>query len=397
MASKNGLEPVRAAAQEVIDRHVARGYASGIAALVANRDECHGLTAGSKAFGTADPVRRDSLFRIASMTKPITAVAALLLVEDGKLRLDEPVDRLLPELAERRVLRAVDGPLDDTVPAARPITVEDLLTFRLGLGIVMLPPDTLPFQRAVAALELIGFGPPDPAAPLDFDEWLRRLGTLPLMAQPGERWLYTTGSNVLGVLVARAVGQSFPAFLHERIFRPLGMKDTAFFVPPAALHRLVSAYRPVAGGHELYDAPASSAWGRMPAFPAGDAGLVSTVDDFHAFSRFLLDGGSADGRRLLSERAVAAMLRDHLTPAQRADGEPILCRGNGWGYGLAVAVEPRAEGIPAGVFGWNGGLGTSWLADPASGLTAILLTQTMFQSPDPPDVHKEFWRAVFRR
>jgi CubicO group peptidase (beta-lactamase class C family) len=207
----------------------------------------------------------------------------MMLVDDGKLALDEPVDRLLPELAARRVLKSIDAPLDDTVAAKRPITVEDILTFRLGWGAILGPPGSLPIQRAVEELGLVGFGMPDPAAPIKPDEWVHRLGTLPLMAQPGEQWLYTTGSNVLGVLVARASGQSFPAFLQERIFDPLGMKDTSFFVPREKLDRLPLQYRPTADGLAVYDEAATGAFAASPAFPAGDSGLVATVDDFFAF------------------------------------------------------------------------------------------------------------------
>jgi CubicO group peptidase (beta-lactamase class C family) len=170
-------------------------------------------------------VQRDTIFRIASMTKPITASAAMILIEECKLRLDEPVDRLLPELADRRVLKRLDGPLDDTEPAKRPITLRDLLTFCMGFSIVMAPPGAYPIQTAVNDL-LLGQGMPQPSLQPGPDEWIRRFGTLPLMHQPGEKWMYHTGSDVLGVLIARASGQPFDAFLQERVFKPLGMKDS---------------------------------------------------------------------------------------------------------------------------------------------------------------------------
>jgi CubicO group peptidase (beta-lactamase class C family) len=259
----------------------------------------------------------------------------------------------------------------------------------------MAPPGTYPIQRAIAEAGLVGFGPPDPASPLTPDAWMARLGELPLMAQPGEQWLYTAGSNVLGVLIARAAGQALPAFLHDRIFEPLGMTDTAFFAPAAKIDRLPAEYRRHNGQLVRYDDPANSAWAKPPAFPAGDSGLVSTVDDMFAFSRFMLDRGRSGGRQLLSEASIAAMTRDHLTAVRREGGAIILGRGHGWGYGLAVTLESTAQGIPGGAYGWNGGLGTSWIMDPASDRTAIVMTQTMFDSPDPPDVHKDFWRALF--
>jgi CubicO group peptidase (beta-lactamase class C family) len=331
------------------------------------------------------------------MTKPITAAATMMLVEDGMLRLDEPVDRLLPELANRRVLRRIDGPLDDTVAAKRAITVEDLLTFRCGMGIVLSPTDTDTYsiQQKIKELQLVGFGPPDPSNPLTPDEWIKRLATLPLMAQPGEQWMYNTGSYVLSVLLARASGKALPQLLHECIFEPLGMQDTGFFVPAGKLARLADLYRPKSDGLERYDAAADSLWKVAPAFPDGAAGLVSTVDDYFAFSRFMLGRGRFNGRRLLSEASISAMTMDHLTLQQRNAGVAILGQGRGWGFGESVVVAESGDGLPIGSYGWNGGLGTSWVADPRSRRTAILLTQTTFTSPRAPELHAEFWRAVF--
>jgi CubicO group peptidase (beta-lactamase class C family) len=335
------------------------------------------------------PVRRDTIFRLASMTKPITAAAAMMLIEEGKLRLDEPIERLAPELADRRVLRRIDGPLDDTVPAARAITLEDVLTFRLGWGVLFT--DDHPIDKAVAGLP--GFGMPDPRAPITPDQYMRRLGALPLMAQPGERWLYTVGSNVLGVLVARAAGKPLDVVLAERIFQPLGMKDTAFHIAPQKLDRFITGYTAQAGKLTLFDPP-DGMYRAPPAFPAGDSGLVSTADDFDAFARFMLDGLAGDGRPLLSRASLAAMTTDRLTAAQREGGRDILGPGRGWGYGLGVAVEASPYGVPRGAYGWDGGFGTSWFNDPATGLRAILLTQRVFDSPDPPQAHKDFWRAA---
>ena len=378
--------------RNILEASVAEGYAPGMVALVGRGDDAEIEAVGRMGFETSAPMPKDAIFRIASMTKPITALATMMLIEDGKLALDEPVDRLLPELADRRVLRSLASPVEDTVPANRPITVEDLLTFRMGLGILFGGPDQYPILGAIAERDLAGFGPPRPDHDYGPDEWMRRVGELPLMAQPGERWLYTAPSNVLGVLISRASGQPFPDFLRERIFEPLGMADTAFFAPHEKLARLTAAYWTTPDGPALnagdYSVP--------PPFPAGDAGLLSTVDDIFAFSRFMLRRGlAADGTRLLSEASVAAMTRDHLTGEQRAGGAPILGPGYGWGYGVAVALERSPEGVPAGAYGWNGGLGTSWVMDPSADATAILLTQAAFTSPDPPPVHKALWQAVF--
>src|SRR6516164_1696805 len=226
----------------VLAGYVERSEMPGIVSLVSRRGELHVDTIGKKAAGGSDPIRRDTIFRIASMTKPITAAAAMILVEECKLRLDEPVDRLLPELSGRQVLKRLDGPVADTVPANRPITVRDLLTFTMGgYGGILAPPGTYPIQDA---LEVLSLALPDPPGP---DEWIRRLGTLPLIHQPGEKWMYSTGADVLGVLIARACGQPFVTFLRERLFEPLGMTDTGFAVPAAKLGRLAAAYWPDPG------------------------------------------------------------------------------------------------------------------------------------------------------
>jgi CubicO group peptidase (beta-lactamase class C family) len=383
----DGLAGVRA----TLDQAVAKGVAPGMVGLVDREGETEVVATGALAFG-GPPVRRDSLFRIASMTKLVTAAAVMMLVEDGKLALDEPVDRLLPELANRRVLKRPDGPLDDTVPARRPITVEDLLTFRLGWGIDFNP--KAPIVQRVSELGLPGFGMPDPAAPITPDEWLAKLHDLPLMAQPGEKWLYTTGSNVQGVLVARASGKSLPAFFEERIFGPLGMKDTGFSVAAGKLPRIPEAYLAENGEPKPYAGLAARLYATPPAFPAGDSGLVSTAHDLLAFSRMLLAGGAYEGHRLLSEASVRAMTTNHLTPAQAEAGQPILEPGWGWGYGMGVATRPTPAGLAAGTFGWYGGFGTSWHMDPTRGLTVILLTQRLFDGPTSHGVHDSFEKAA---
>jgi CubicO group peptidase (beta-lactamase class C family) len=376
--------------EEVLKGHVAEGSAPGLVALVAKGDETRVFPVGSMTLEGKAPVHRDTIFRLASMTKPITAVAAMMLVEEGKLRLDEPIDRLAPELADRRVLKRIDGPLDDTVPAHRAITLEDVLTFRLGWGIVFA--DGYPILEATA--DLPGFGMPDPKSTITPDRFMQRLGALPLMAQPGERWLYTTGSNVLGVLVSRAAGKPLDAVFSERIFEPLGMTDTAFHIPSEKLHRLITGYMRQDGKLVLFDPPDGMYVG-PPAFPAGDSGLLSTADDFGVFARFMMNGLAPDGRRLVSEASLKAMTTDHLTRAQREDGMNILGPGRGWGYGVGVMAADSPHGVAKGAYGWDGGFGTSWFNDPANGLTAILLTQRVFDGPDTPQIHKDFWKAAY--
>ena len=363
---------------DVMKSHVDSGYVPGAVTLLSRRGEVHVDALGAIAAGGRAPMRRDTLFRITSMTKPILATATMMLVDDGKLALEEPVDRLLPELADRKVLRRIDGPLDDTVPARRSITVEDLLTFRMGHGLIFEPTFDPPYPIVIAArdLELV-MGPPDPRTPHNPDEWLSRFATLPLMYQPGERWQYNTGSLVLSVLVARASRQPLADFFMTRIFQPLAMNETGFWLSAEKSGRLPSQYQTnfQTGKMELRTLSGPSVWAKPPAFPSGAAGLVSTIDDYLAFARLLLNGGIHKDKRLLSQRSVRLMTTNHLTPEQIAGGGPIL--GNqGWGFGMAIATAPDEVSAQPGRYGWNGGYGTFWFNDPTRGLVAIAMTQT---------------------
>jgi CubicO group peptidase (beta-lactamase class C family) len=372
--------------QERLDRlhramaaRIAKGELPGMVTLVARGDEVHVDTIATMAFGGDEPMRRDTIFRVASLTKPILATATMMLAEDGTLALDEPVDRLLPELANRRVLRRIDGPLDDTVPANRPITIEDLLTFRMGHGQLFEPTFDPPFPIVRAADELqLAMGPPDPRTPHDPDEWMERFGRLPLMHQPGERWQYNTASLVLGVLVARAAGQPLEAFFRSRIFQPLDMWDTAFSMSASQTARLPSQYTTdfQTGKVELETRSGPDVWTRPPSFPSGAGGLLSAADDYLAFARLLLNRGLHGDERLLSERSVELMTTNHLTPEQIAGGGPFLS-GSGWGFGMAVTVAPDEVSAVPGRYGWSGGYGTTWFNDPHRGLVAIALTQTV--------------------
>ena len=381
--------------QAVMAGHVESGAVPGLVWLVARGDEVHAGTAGTLELATGAPVERDSIFRISSMTKPVTAVAALVLVEECRVRLDDPVDDVLPELADRRVLARPDGPLDDTVPAARPITLRDLLTFRLGLGADFAA--TYPQPSMTRAAELgLGAGPPQPALLPEPDEFMRRLGTLPLEYQPGERWLYHVGSQLLGVLVARASGRSFPDFLAERVFGPLGMVDTGFAVPADDLGRFGPCYwsDPDSGDRVVYD-PADGQWSAPPAFPDGGAGLVSTVDDMAAFGAMLRGGGTYRGARVLSRASVAAMTANRLTAEQIAASGPHPSGALGWGFGVGVQLVQTGPGRSVGGYGWEGGLGSSWANDPAEDLTALLLTNQAFTSPSGPAVVHDFWTLPY--
>jgi CubicO group peptidase (beta-lactamase class C family) len=383
--------------RDVMSGYVERSEVPGLVTLVSRRDETNVDALGERSTGGAgsQPVRRDTIFRIASMTKPITAIATMILVEESKLHLDEPVDRLLPELANRNVLKRVDGPLDDTVPARRSITVRDLLTFQLGLGFLLAPPDTHPIVKAMYERE-VGVTPFPAQMPHPPDEWIRRLGTLPLMYQPGESWLYNTGSDVLGVLIARAAGRPLEAFFRERIFEPLGMKDTSFYVPAGKLDRFVSCYlfNPQTKKLDLLDPP-NGQWSHNPAFSSGASGLVSTVDDYLAFARMMLNKGTFGQKRLVGASSIEMMTANQLPPDQQQMGRLILGENTGWGFGVSVLTKPDGLATRAGRYGWNGGLGSSWGNDPNEGLIAIILTERRYESADPPTVIKDFWKSAY--
>lgn len=371
---------------ETAAAHVGDDRVPGLVALVACGDEVHVEVAGRLGVGRG-PVRRDSLFRIASTTKPITGAATLALVGEGAFGLDDPVDRWLPELADARVLRRMDGPLDETVPAARPITARDLLTFTFGFGMTVemfTAPAPWPVVTASADLHLAALGPPNPAEQPDPDTWMAGLGSLPLLAQPGEQWLYNTGALVLGVLLARAAGMPFPEVLRTRVLEPLGMRDTGFW--GADTSRLATAYAPSPDGLQVWD-EADGQWSRPPAFGDGGAGLVSTADDLLAFARMLLRAGEP----VLPETLVGEMTRDQLTPQQRARAGDAFLGGRGWGFCQSVVTN----GPNAGAFGWDGGLGTSWLVDPGRDLTMIVLTQRLFEGPGAPAVHRDLQAAAY--
>jgi CubicO group peptidase (beta-lactamase class C family) len=369
----------------VAQRFVGGDLIPGLVALVARGEHVH-VDALGKLAVDGPPVWRDSLFRISSTTKPVTAAATLALVAEGRLDLDEPVGRLLPELASPRVLRTMSGPLDDTVPARRPITTRDLLTFTFGFGSSLeqfLAPEPWPVVAAADALGLATLGPPDPDRQPDPDTWIAGLGSLPLMAQPGERWLYSTGASVLGVLLARAAGVPFPEVLRTRIFEPLGMHDTSFWARDP--RRLATAYRSGPDGLVVTDPP-DGAWSRPPAFGDGAAGLVSTAADLLAFARMMLRGGAP----VLTADAVREMTTGQITPAQRArDGlAPGFFDEFTWSFGQAVRDD--------GAYGWDGGLGTSWLVDPRHDLVIMVLTQRMLEGPqESPPVHDEIRAAAY--
>jgi CubicO group peptidase (beta-lactamase class C family) len=345
--------------QDLLESTVGSGAVPGAAALVSHGEDVEIIAVGE--------VEHDSIVRIASITKPIVAAAVMILVDDGRVSLDDPIARWLPELTSPRVVRTPESPIDDLVPAVRPITVQDILTFRAGWGF---PTDfSLP---AVVELfqKLPVFGTRETP-----DEWLRKLAQLPMLRQPGDAWLYNTCSDIQGVLIARVAGQPLPEFLAERIFEPLGMIDTGFYVPAEKLDRL-----PPYHGPDL--APIDGLWTEPPVFPSGAGGLVSTLADWHSFGRMLL----ADGGELLSAQSVRSMTTDHLSQAQR-DSSTLFLEGAGWGFGGAVTSDGR--------YGWVGGTGTTAHVAPATATVGVLLTQVQMTGPTSTALMRAFWRCAF--
>ena len=372
--------------REILKRHVDGGSFPGAVALLARGEQVEAAVVGSLAVGGA-PMTRDSIFRIASITKPLTAAAVMMLVDDGRIALDDPVAPWLEELANPSVVRTPASEVDDVVPANRPITVFDLLTSRAGYGFAS--DFTLPAVQRLFSVQKDGREPRTFPAP---DVWMAELAKIPLLYQPGERWLYDTCSVLQGILITRVTGQSLPDFMAERLFEPLGMVDTAFEVPAAKRDRFTSYYRADPDGAlELADGP-DGQWSTPPALPLGSGGLAGTADDWLAFGRMLLAGGAnAKGRQLLSADSVKLMTTDHTTAAQREIGALFL-EGQGWGFGGGVDIAPLNPWNVPGRYGWVGGTGTTAYIVPSTGTVTILFVQKAADSPIPPTWLPDFWQ-----
>ena len=368
----NRFRPV----QDLLDQRVADGRLPGYAAALRHGGTTELLVGGRRHLGDEQPITADTQFRLASVSKPFAGVLTLQLVEDGVLGLDDEIARWLPEFREPRVLRRLDGPLDDTVPAERPITVRHLLTNTPGFGGIWLP---CPLADALMATG----GEPGAFPPeVGPDELVGRLGALPLAAQPGERWLYHVATDVLSVLLSRAAGRSVGDLLRERVTGPLGLTGTGFTGDPA---RLATQYQHTDDGLRVLDRP-DGRFAGPPPFEGLAAGLVSTAPDVMTVFAALADGGGP----LLDRASVAAMTADALTPDQREPSADFLGAGTSWGYQVGVTVEGHPEG--AGRWGWDGGTGTSAWADPPRDVVGVLLTQRLMNGPE--DYLDWFWAAV---
>lgn len=373
--------------EEVLAGHVARGEMGGAVALVARAGQpVRRIMAGYRDVERRLPVTADTIFRIASLTKPVTTVAALTLVDEGRIALDDPISAVAPELADLRVLPQPDAPLDGAVPAARAITFRDLLTHRSGLTYGE-------FHRGpIAAAYASTLGPTIENA-LSPDEWIARLATLPLVDQPGEAFRYGVSTDLLGFLIARLDGSMLGEVLRRRVLNPLGMRDTGFAVPATARDRRaaltgfdgegrLTTLDALPGGHALAERPAGMT------FESGGQGLWSTIDDYATFARLFVGGGAVDGVRLLTPETCAQMTGNQLTPAQRAGarmfGQALFAEGHGYGMGVAVVMEPgRADPLRCkggvGTLGWPGAYGSWWQADPTDGSVRVFLTHNMLE------------------
>ena len=359
-----------------------RKVAGMVAALGWQQRAPEYLAAGSRVFGGADPVGPDTLFRIYSMTKPITGMAAMMCIEDGKLALDQPLHEILPAFRNMRVQKVYDGPItaDNLEPAIRPITIRHLLTHTAGLGYGIIQKGPLrdaynangivpgAVSRMALAREFMG-GEPAPS----LEAFADNLARLPLAAQPGTRWLYSVGLDLMGRVIEVVSGQSFDTFLQRRIFDPLGMESTGFRVPRSDAGRLAGNYFVLGGMPVPIDLPQSSVFLDKPAFPFGGAGLVSSARDYDRFLQMLAGFGAFGGRQIVSE-ATARLAMSNLFPDTLAANGGFNFGDNTYGYGAGGLVGTgRAEGL----FGWFGAAGTAGLVNHRIGLRHTLMTQYM--------------------
>lgn len=397
--SSAGFDPNRLAVMhETMARHAGTDGLPGLVTLISRGDEMDVQVYGTMTVDGVAPMREDTIFRIASVSKPIVAVAAMMLVEDGVLRLDDPVDPFMPELADRKVLKSLESDLSDTIPADRPISLRDLLTLTPGYGAIFAMPGQYPIQQA---MDDAGLSASADLPAMSADEMLQRYAELPLVAQPGTRWLYNNGSDLLGILLARASDTSLSDLLQERIFGPLGMVDSGFYVPEDKLDRLPAMYYrdPASGAVVEFDAAgAESRFATPPLFESGAGGLVSTAADLHAFGEMMLGNGTRGDVRILSRPSVLLMTTNQVAPEQAnpADFFPGFWETHGWGFGLAIDTKRAELFMMPGRYGWDGGYGTSLYVDPTEGVIGVLLTQQTWDGMGLPKVLLDFWNGTYQ-
>lgn len=363
------------------------GQLAGAVAAVWRHGEIETACAGWRDIEANSPMERNTIFRIASMTKPITSLLALMLVEEGKIALSDPISKYAPEFTKMRVLKSPDGPFEETEECARPITIEDLLTHRSGITYGGLHRGPI----AAAYRDALGGDIDSDIAP---DDWIRGLAALPLIGQPGTAMWYGKSTDLLGLLIARIEGASLGTLFQRRIFGPLGMKDTSFVVPPEKRHRRSSAY----GFDDQGRLMKRASWGdtcgdavfpERPlnmAFESGGQGLWSTIDDYVKFARIFLGDGAIDGVRLVRPETLRAMMTNHLTDAQRVYPTFMTLKpGRGFGLGVSVVLETNKSdfmrrGSP-GTVSWPGAYGGWWHADPSANTVLVFLAHNMVDLP----------------
>lgn len=378
---------------ETVRAAVAAGEIAGAAAAVTTvrtvRMECFGYRNQAER----RPVEIDTIFRLGSTAKCMFTAAALAIVEDRGIDLERDITEWLPELADRRVLRSPTAEIDDTVPADRQITIRDVLTFQLGIGIYMQPFDT-PILRAMMAA---GVAPSHIPVPFGSDEFMTRLGSLPLAHQPGETFMYHLGDDVLRVLLTRITRQPLQEILEERVFEPLSMFDTGISVPRSKLHRFSTGYLPqTTPGAPLEVADeADGHYAQDPVFPNH---LMSTIDDFRKFTQMLLGEGTYGGRKVLKPESVALMMTDHLTAAQKklSPAPEGWWEQRGWGMGATVYARSVPGGPNAGSYSWFGGDGPHYLVDKKRGSAIVLMMPRAVRSQSGTQLGYEFELETYR-
>jgi CubicO group peptidase (beta-lactamase class C family) len=366
---------------------VQRGELAGVATLIwRNGEVVQSAAVGWRDKAAAVAMTRDTIFRIASMSKPITSVAAMSLCEDGGFALDQPIADVAPEFTDMRVLRDADGPLHQSDPALRPITFEDLLTHRAGLtyGGIHTGPICAAYYDALGG---------DIDSEREPAHWMARLAGLPLVRQPGAVFHYGHSTDLLGQLIARIEGVSLGEVLARRVFRPLGMTDTGFMVPAENHHRRARMYGFDRAGQMVVRPAPPGTMAERPAdmtYESGGQGLWSTLDDYLAFARLFLGDGAVDGVRVLKPETLAMMTANRLTEEQRTGarmlGMGTFDGGHGFGLGLAVVIDPTRAGPLRGKGGlgtvnWPGAYGGWWQADPTDGSVMLFLVHNLIEPP----------------
>jgi CubicO group peptidase (beta-lactamase class C family) len=351
------LAKVASAVQKMVDD----GKIAGAITMVARKGRIvHFETYGLRDLDEKKPVTEDTIMRFYSMSKPITTAAAMTLYDEGKLRLDEPVETYVPELKGLKVYRD-DGPVEPD----RKVTVRDLMSHTSGFTYGIFgnsPVDQIYRQKRILGSR-------------DLESMVRKLGTIPLMYQPGTRWHYGVSTDVLGCLVEKVAGKKLDAFLRERIFEPLDMRDTAFFVPQARVDRFSSCYAPAPDGPALMEKYSASRYLAAPTFLSGGGGLVSTARDYMRFCQMLTRRGELFGTRVLKAETVDMMTKNQLPEGVHWGGN------NGFGLGFSVRLQGDGSAAHAGEYGWGGAAGTHFWISPDDGLAVVALSQLMPFSP----------------